>query len=115
MRLNDYEPVVKALAAEGVPVTTESSGGYPATTSATSPPPGPSLRRLPHINIFAYVLLPGTEFFERRDEYDIRTQHLSPCDGGRGDYVVSTFVLRADGVEGYVLCAAQHACSPAVA
>jgi len=109
MRANDYEPVVKALAAEGVPVTAELIWGLPGDTLAEF---AGHLDRLfaifPNINIFAYTLLPGTEFYEKRDEYRLVTLPVAGYGKAKGEYVVGCHTFpRSEGEEGYVLVAAH--------
>jgi len=109
MRANDYEPVVKALAAEGVPVTAELIWGLPGDTLGEF---GTHLDRLfaifPNINIFAYTLLPGTEFYDKRDEYRLVTLPVAGYGKAKGEYVVGCHTFpRTEGEEGYVLVAAH--------
>jgi hypothetical protein len=105
MRANDYEPVVKALAAEGVPVTAELIWGLPGDNLADFSKNLDHLYAIfPNINIFAYTLLPGTEFFEKRDEYRLETLPVAGYGKAKGEYVVGCHTFpRADGEEGYVL------------
>jgi hypothetical protein len=109
MRANDYEPVVKALATEGVPVTAELIWGLPGDTLGEF---GGHLDHLfaifPNINIFAYTLLPGTEFYEKRDEYRLVTLPVAGYGKAKGEYVVGCHTFpRPEGEEGYVLVAAH--------
>jgi tRNA A37 methylthiotransferase MiaB len=105
MRANDYEPVVKALAAEGVPVTAELIWGLPGDNLADFSKNLDHLYAVfPNINIFAYTLLPGTEFFEKRDAYRLETLPVAGYGKAKGEYVVGCHTFsRADGEEGYVL------------
>ena len=105
MRANDYEPVVKALAAEGVPVTAELIWGLPGDNLAEFAANLDHLYAVfPNINIFAYTLLPGTEFFDRRDEYRLETLPVAGYGKAKGEYVVGCHTFpRAEGEEGYVL------------
>jgi hypothetical protein len=109
MRANDYEPVVKALAAEGVPVTAELIWGLPGDDLATFSTNLDHLYAVfPNINIFAYTLLPGTEFFEKRDEYRLETLPVAGYGKAKGEYVVGCHTLaRDEGEEGYLSIAAQ--------
>ncbi len=109
MRANDYEPVVKALAAEGVPIAAELIWGLPGDTL---PEFEKNLDHLftvfPNINIFAYTLLPGTEFFDRRDEYQIQAVPVAGYGKAKGEYVVGCHTFSRDqGEEGYLLVAAH--------
>ncbi|HWP67185.1 MAG TPA: radical SAM protein [Candidatus Limnocylindria bacterium] len=105
MRANDYEPVVKALAAEGVPVTAELIWGLPGDDLASFARNLDHLYAVfPNINIFAYTLLPGTEFFDKREEYRLETLPVAGYGKAKGEYVVGCHTFsRADGEEGYVL------------
>jgi AcrR family transcriptional regulator len=105
MRANDYEPVVKALAAEGVPVTAELIWGLPGDNLAEFAANLDHLYAVfPNINIFAYTLLPGTEFFDKRDEYRLETLPVAGYGKAKGEYVVGCHTFpRAEGEEGYVL------------
>lgn len=109
MRANDYEPVVKALAAEGVPVTAELIWGLPGDNLAEF---GANLDHLfsvfPNINIFAYTLLPGTEFFDKREEYQLVTLPVAGYGKAKGEYVVGCHTFpRQEGEEGYVMVASH--------
>jgi hypothetical protein len=109
MRANDYEPVVKALAAEGVPVTAELMWPLPGDTLAEF---ATSLDHLftifPAINIFAYTLLPGTEYYDRRAEFAIEAIPVAGYGKAKGEYVVACDTFsRAEGEEGYLLVAAH--------
>jgi hypothetical protein len=108
MRANDYEPVVRSLAAEGVPVAAELIWGLPGDTL---PQFEANLEHLmtvfPNINIFAYTLLPGTELFERRDEYRLATVPVAGYGKAKGEYVVACHTFgRDEGEEGYALITA---------
>lgn len=109
MRANDYEPVVKALAAEGVPVTAELIWGLPGDTLGEFATHLDYLFAVfPNINIFAYTLLPGTEFYEKREEYRLVTLPVAGYGKAKGEYVVGCHTFpRAEGEEGYVLVAAH--------
>lgn len=109
MRANDYEPVVKALAAEGVPVVAELIWGLPGDTLAEFEGNLDHLFTVfPNINIFAYTLLPGTEFYELRDEYKIEALPVAGYGKAKGEYVVGCHTFsRAEGEEGYFLVAAH--------
>jgi hypothetical protein len=109
MRANDYEPVVKALAAEGVPVTAELIWGLPGDNLGDF---SANLDHLfsvfPNINIFAYTLLPGTEFFDKREEYRLVTLPVAGYGKAKGEYVVGCHTFpREEGEEGYVLVASH--------
>jgi hypothetical protein len=105
MRANDYEPIVKAMAAEGVPVAAELIWGLPGDTLADFERNLDHLLTVfPNINIFGYTLLPGTEFFERREQYRLETIPVAGYGKAKGEYVVGCSSFdRAEGEEGYFL------------
>ena len=108
MRANDYEPVVKGLAADGIPVAAELIWGLPGDTLQEFEENLDHLLTVfPNINIFGYTLLPGTEFYDRREEYQLQTRPVAGYGKAKGEYVVGchTFSSR-DGEEGYFLIAA---------
>jgi hypothetical protein len=62
----------------------------------------------PNINIFGYTLLPGTEYFERRDEYRVETIPIAGYGKAKGEYVVACHTYdRDEGIEGYFLITAH--------
>ena len=108
MRANDYEPIARTLAAEGVPIAAELIWGLPGDNL-------PDFERnldhlmtvFPNINIFGYTLLPGTEFFEKREEYRLETLPVAGYGKAKGEYVVGCHTFsRDDGEEGYFLITA---------
>ena len=103
MRANEYEPVVKALAAEGVPVACELIWGLPGDSLAEFEANFEQLLTVfPRINIFGYTLLPGTEFFDRRQEYCLETIPIAGYGKAKGEYVVGCHTFsRTEGEEGY--------------
>jgi hypothetical protein len=109
MRSNQYEPIARAMAAEGVPIATELIWGLPGDNLADFEA---SLDRLsalfPNVNIFGYTLLPGTEFFDRREEYRIQTIPVAGYGKAKGEYVVGCHTFdRDEGIEGYFLITAH--------
>ncbi|MET0385266.1 MAG: hypothetical protein ABW321_04870, partial [Polyangiales bacterium] len=57
-----------------------------------------------NINIFGYTLLPGTEFYEKREEYKIDAIPVAGYGKAKGEYVVGCHTFgRDEGVEGYFL------------
>jgi hypothetical protein len=65
-------------------------------------------RIFPNINIFGYTLLPGTEFYERREEYAIETIPVAGYGKAKGEYVVGCHTFdRDEGIEGYFLITAH--------
>jgi hypothetical protein len=108
MRANDYEPVVKSLAAEGVPVAAELIWGLPGDTLAEFETNLDQLMTVfPNVNIFGYTLLPGTEFHDRRDELELETIPVAGYGKAKGEYVVGCLSFpRDEGEEGYFLITA---------
>jgi hypothetical protein len=108
MRANDYEPVVRALAAEGVPVAAELIWGLPGDSFDSFEANLDQLMRVfPNLNIFGYTLLPGTEFYDRRDEYRIEAVPVAGYGKAKGEYVVGCHTFtRDEGEEGYFLITA---------
>jgi hypothetical protein len=109
MRSNHYEPVAKSMAENGVTIATELIWGLPGDNLADFEK---NLDRLagvfPNINIFGYTLLPGTEFFERREEYQIQTIPVAGYGKAKGEYVVGCHTFgRDEGIEGYFLITAH--------
>jgi hypothetical protein len=105
MRSNRYEPIAKAMAEEGVQIATELIWGLPGDTLAEFET---NLDRLisvfTNINIFGYTLLPGTEFFEKREEYAIDAIPVAGYGKAKGEYVVGCHTFsRDEGIEGYFL------------
>jgi hypothetical protein len=65
------------------------------------------MRVFPNFNIFGYTLLPGTEFFDRRDEYRIEALPVAGYGKAKGEYVVGCHTFtRDEGEEGYFLITA---------
>ncbi|MBY0274278.1 cobalamin-dependent protein [Candidatus Binatia bacterium] len=108
MRANDYEPVVKELAAEGVPICAELIWGLPGDTLREFETNLDHLLTIfPNVNIFGYTLLPGTEFYERRDEYKLETIPVAGYGKAKGEYVIGCHTFsRDEGAEGYFLITA---------
>lgn len=109
MKSNDYEPIAREMAAEGIPIAAELIWGLPGETLAEFEQ---GLDRLlavfPHVNIFAYTLLPGTEFFDRREEYRIETVPVQGYGKAHGEYVVGCHTFsRAEGEDGHFLVTAH--------
>lgn len=109
MSANEYQPIARAMAAEGVPIAAELIWGLP----------GDNLRdfernldqllaTFPNINIFGYTLLPGTEFHAKRDQYRIEAVPVAGYGKARGEYVVACHSFsRDEGEEGYFLVTAH--------
>jgi len=108
MRANDYEPVVRQLAADGIPVAAELIWGLPGDTLEEFEANLDHLLTVfPNINIFGYTLLPGTEFYERREEYRLETRPVAGYGKAKGEYVIGCHTFSGtEGEEGYFLIAA---------
>ncbi len=108
MRANDYEPIVKSLAEDGIPVAAELIWGLPGDTLEEFEANLDHLFAVfPNINIFGYTLLPGTEFYELREEYELETIPVAGYGKAKGEYVVGCHTFSRDqGVEGYFLISA---------
>ena len=109
MSANQYEPIARQMSAEGVPIAAELIWGLPGDNL-------PDFERnldtllatFPNINIFGYTLLPGTEFYERRDEYQIEAIPVAGYGKAKGEYVVGCHSFdREQGEEGYFLITAH--------
>jgi tRNA A37 methylthiotransferase MiaB len=109
MKSNRYEPIAKAMAEQGVQIATELIWGLPGDNLKEFEQ---NLDRLisvfTNINIFGYTLLPGTEFFAKRDEYRIQTIPVAGYGKAKGEYVVGCHTFERDeGIEGYFLISAH--------
>jgi hypothetical protein len=109
MAANEYEPIARRMAEAGIPISAELIWGLPGDDLASFEC---NLDRLlacfPNINIFGYTLLPGTEFYERREEYRIQTLPVAGYGKAKGEYVVGCHTFgRAEGEEGYFLISAH--------
>lgn len=109
MRSNQYEPIAKQMSEQGVPIAAELIWGLPGDNlPAFEANLDKLLAIFPNINIFGYTLLPGTEFFERREEYRIQAIPVAGYGKARGEYVVGTHSFdREQGEEGYFLITAH--------
>lgn len=109
MSSNEYQPIAKSMAEQGVPIAAELIWGLPGDKLADFEH---NLDRLlatfPNINIFGYTLLPGTEFYARRREYRIEAIPVAGYGKARGEYVVGCHSFsRDEGEEGYFLISAH--------
>jgi hypothetical protein len=109
MGANKYEPIAKQMASEGVPIAAELIWGLPGDNLPEFERNlDQLLRTFPNLNIFAYTLLPGTEFYERREEYKIETIPVAGYGKAKGEYVVACHTFDRDqGIEGYFLITAH--------
>lgn len=105
MKANDYEPIVKAMAEEGIPIAAELIWGLPGDDLGEFEKNLDHLMSVfPNINIFGYTLLPGTEFYELRDKYRLETLPVAGYGKAKGEYVVGCHSFsRDEGEEGYFL------------
>ena len=109
MRSNQYEPIAKRMAEQKVPISTELIWGLPGDNLAEFEQNLDRLSRVfPNINIYGYTMLPGTEFFERREEYQVETIPVAGYGKAKGEYVVGCHTFsRDEGIEGYFLISAH--------
>jgi hypothetical protein len=109
MSANKYEPIAKQMASEGVPIAAELIWGLPGDNLPEFERNlDQLLRTFPNLNIFAYTLLPGTEFYEKRLEYQIETIPVAGYGKAKGEYVVACHTFdRNEGIEGYFLITAH--------
>lgn len=109
MAANKYEPIAREMAQAGVPIAAELIWGLPGDNLADFEANlDQLLAGFPNINIFAYTLLPGTEFYQRRDEYEIEAVPVAGYGKAKGEYVVASHTFdRAEGLDGYFLITAH--------
>ena len=109
MSSNEYRPIARRMSELGVPIAAEMIWGLPGDNL-------PDFERnldglltsFPNINIFGYTLLPGTEFYQRREEYRIETVPVAGYGKAKGEYVVGCHTFDRDqGEEGYFLISAH--------
>lgn len=109
MESNQYERIAKHMSEQGVPIAAELIWGLPGDTLESFETNLDTLLAIfPNINIFGYTLLPGTEFYRRRDEYKIETIPVAGYGKAKGEYVVGCHTFdRQQGEEGYFLITAH--------
>ena len=109
MDSNKYEPIAKQMAEQGVPIAVELIWGLPGDNLAEFERNLDKLiATFPKLNIFGYTLLPGTEFYERREEYQIDAIPVAGYGKAKGEYVVGCHTFdRNEGIEGYFLITAH--------
>jgi len=109
MSSNEYEPIAKSMAEQGVPIAAELIWGLPGDNLADFERNlDQLLATFPNINIFGYTLLPGTEFSARREEYRIEAIPVAGYGKAKGEYVVGCHSFKRDeGEEGYFLITAH--------
>ena len=105
MSSNEYEPIAKSMSEQGVPIAAELIWGLPGDNLADFERNlDELLATFPNINIFGYTLLPGTEFYRRREEYQIEALPVAGYGKAKGEYVVGCHTFsRDEGEEGYFL------------
>jgi tRNA A37 methylthiotransferase MiaB len=110
MKNNHYEPIVKDMVERGVPVSAELIWGLPGDNLADFERNLDKLNSVfPNINIYGFTLLPGTEFFEKRNVYEIQTIPVAGYGKAKGEYVVGCHTFsREEGIEGYFLVSAHN-------
>lgn len=109
MSSNEYAPIAKSMAEQGVPIAAELIWGLPGDNLAEFESNlDQLLATFPNINIFGYTLLPGTEFYARREEYRIEAIPVAGYGKAKGEYVVGCHSFgRDEGEEGYFLISAH--------
>lgn len=109
MGVNKYGPIAKQMAKDGVPIASELIWGLPGDNL---PEFERNLDKLlgifPSVNIFGYTLLPGTEFYDRREEYQLETVPIAGYGKAKGEYVIGCHTYsREEGLRGYFLISAH--------
>jgi hypothetical protein len=109
MSSNEYKPIAKSMSEQGVPIAAELIWGLPGDNLADFEKNlDELLASFPNINIFGYTLLPGTEFYARREEYQIDAIPVAGYGKAKGEYVVGCHSFtRDEGEEGYFLISAH--------
>ena len=109
MSSNEYKPIAKSMSEQGVPIAAELIWGLPGDTLAEFESNLDELLSIfPNINIFGYTLLPGTEFYRRREEYKLEAIPVAGHGKAKGEYVVGCHSFsRDEGEEGYFLISAH--------
>ena len=109
MAANKYEPIAREMAVQGVPIAAELIWGLPGDNLPDFEHNLDQLLQVfPNLNIFAYTLLPGTEFYEKREEYRIETIPVAGYGKAKGEYVVACHSFdREQGLQGYLLITAH--------
>jgi hypothetical protein len=109
MSSNEYRPIAKRMSELGVPIAAELIWGLPGDNLADFERNlDQLLATFPNINIFGYTLLPGTEFYRRRQEYQIEAIPVAGYGKAKGEYVVACHSFNRDqGEEGYFLISAH--------
>ncbi len=109
MSANEYQPIARQMSEQGVPIAAELIWGLPGDNLEDFERNLDTLlATFPNINIFGYTLLPGTEFYRRREEYRIEAIPVAGYGKAKGEYVVGCHSFsRDEGEEGYFLISAH--------
>jgi hypothetical protein len=109
MAANKYEPIARDMAKARVPIACELIWGLIGDNLASFEKHLDDLFSVfPTIHIFGYTLLPGTEFYDRREEYQIKTRPIAGYGKAKGEYVVGCMSFsEEEGLEGYFLVASH--------
>jgi radical SAM superfamily enzyme YgiQ (UPF0313 family) len=109
MSSNEYRPIARRMSELGVPIAAELIWGLPGDNLPEFERNLDSLlASFPNINIFGYTLLPGTEFYDRREEYRLETVPVAGYGKAKGEYVVACHSFDRDqGEKGYFLISAH--------
>jgi tRNA A37 methylthiotransferase MiaB len=109
MAANKYEPIAREMAKARVPIACELIWGLIGDNLASFEQHLDQLFAVfPTIHIFGYTLLPGTEFYDKREEYQIETLPVAGYGKAKGEYVVGCMSFPIEeGLEGYFLITAH--------
>ena len=109
MSSNEYKPIARSMSEQGVPIAAELIWGLPGDNlEEFESNLDELLATFPNINIFGYTLLPGTEFYARREEFQIEAIPVAGYGKAKGEYVVGCHSFgRDEGEEGYFLISAH--------
>ena len=109
MAANKYEPIAREMAKARVPIACELIWGLVGDNLASFEKNLDQLFSVfPTIHIFGYTLLPGTEFYDKREEYRIETLPVAGYGKAKGEYVVGCMSFPVEeGLEGYFLITAH--------
>ncbi|MCB1615791.1 MAG: cobalamin-dependent protein [Pseudomonadales bacterium] len=109
MQANKFEPIAKQMSAEGIPIAAELIWGLPGDNLKDFQQNLDYLLSIfPNINIFGYTLLPGTEFYKKRQEYKIKSIPVAGYGKALGEYVVACHTYsEEEGYAGYYLITAH--------
>jgi hypothetical protein len=108
VNMKNYADVVRDTVSDGVPIVSELIWGLPGETYRDFSRNLDELTCVfPSHTIYPYALLPGTELFDRRAEYKIKTIEMAPYGEARADYIISCLSYdQNEGLRGYRLITA---------